>query len=197
MNWSVWRQVEEILIRFEVKPILAVIPDNQDEKLRICGPNKAFWDEVRGWQARGWTIGLHGYQHLYETRNAGLIGINKFSEFSGLTYAEQLSKLRKALEIFERERVVPDIWVAPAHSFDRTTLRALCDLGIRRVSDGFSLYPHLDSSGVRIVDRLFSCEQLDWGGHCSVRFAGARVCPRAYRLSLRCWCLLGPEEQCP
>jgi predicted deacetylase len=147
-NWSVWRRVEEILVRFEVKPILAVIPDNQDEKLKVGRYNHAFWDDVRGWQARGWTIGLHGYQHLYKTDNAGLIGINKFSEFSGLSYEEQRSKLRQALNIFERERVVPDIWVAPAHSFDSTTLRALRDFDIRRVSDGFSLYPHIDSSGV-------------------------------------------------
>jgi predicted deacetylase len=148
MNWSVWRQIERILVRFEVKPIVAVVPDNQDEKLRVSSVNKAFWDEVRGWQACGWTIGLHGYQHRYGTRNAGLIGINKNSEFSGLCHTEQRSKLRQALDIFERERVVADIWVAPAHSFDGTTLRALCDLGLRRVSDGFSLYPHLDSSGM-------------------------------------------------
>jgi len=164
MNWSVWRQVEEILIRFEIKPILAVIPDNQDEKLRVCDPNKAFWDEVRGWQARGWTIGLHGYQHLYRTRDAGLIGINKYSEFSGLGYAEQRSKLSQALQIFERERVVSDIWVAPAHSFDSITLQALCDLGIRRVSDGFSLYPHLDSFGmVWIPQQLWRFRKMPFG----------------------------------
>jgi predicted deacetylase len=164
MNWSVWRQVEEILARAEVKPMLAVIPDNQDEQLKVCYTNKSFWDEVRGWQTRGWTIGLHGYQHLYETSNAGLIGINKFSEFSGLCYTEQRSKLRQALDIFERERVVPDIWVAPAHSFDRTTLQALCDLGIRRVSDGFSLYPHLDSSGmVWIPQQLWRFRKMPFG----------------------------------
>ena len=164
MNWSAWRRVEEILARFEVKPILAVIPDNQDEKLRVCGSNKAFWDEVRGWQARGWTIGLHGYQHLYRTRNEGLVGINKYSEFSGLCYTEQRSKLRQALDIFKRERVVPDIWVAPAHSFDRTTLQVLCDLGIRRVSDGFSLYPHLDSCGmVWIPQQLWRFRKMPFG----------------------------------
>lgn len=164
MNWSVWRKVEEILDRFQVKPILAVVPDNQDEKLRVCASNEAFWNEVRGWQARAWTIGLHGYQHLYGTRNAGLIGINKFSEFSGLSYTEQQSKLRQALNIFERERIVADIWVAPAHSFDRTTLAALRDLGVRRVSDGFSLYPHLDSSGmVWIPQQLWRFRKMPFG----------------------------------
>lgn len=164
MNWSVWRQVEEILARAEVKPILAVIPDNQDAQLKVCDANSNFWDEVRGWQARGWTIGVHGYQHLYVTREAGLMGINAFSEFSGLAYAEQQSKLRRALDIFERERVVPDIWVAPAHSFDRTTLRALCGLGIRRVSDGFSLYPYVDPSGmVWIPQQLWRFRKMPFG----------------------------------
>lgn len=164
MNWSVWRQVEEILVQFEVKPILAVIPDNQDEKLRVSDTSERFWDEVRGWQARGWTIGLHGYQHLYTTRDGGLIGINKYSEFSGLPYAEQRLKLQKAVDVFERERVVPDIWVAPGHSFDRTTLQALCDLGVRRLSDGFSLYPHLDPSGMMwIPQQLWRFRKMRFG----------------------------------
>src|SRR5712664_3650155 len=164
MNWSVWRQVEEILVQFEVKPILAVIPDNQDEKLRVCELNNGFWDEVRGWQARGWTIGLHGFQHLYTTRDGGLIGINKYSEFSGLSYAEQESKIRQALDIFQRECVVPDLWVAPGHSFDRTTIRVLFELGIRRLSDGFSLYPHLDCDGMMWVpQQLWRLRKMPFG----------------------------------
>jgi predicted deacetylase len=164
MDWSVWKQVEEILVQFKVKPLLAVIPDNQNENLRVRGPNKAFWDEVRGWQARGWTIGLHGYQHLYTTRDAGLMGINKFSEFSGLSYAEQTLKLQRALDIFERERVIADLWVAPGHSFDGTTLQALSDLGVRRLSDGFSLYPHLDSRGMMwIPQQLWRFRKMPFG----------------------------------
>lgn len=148
MNWDVWRRVEETLLAVGVKPILAVIPDNQDETLKVFQPNGRFWDEVRGWQARGWTIGLHGFQHRYVTRDSGLLGIKASSEFSGLSLAEQHSKLRCALDIFERERVVPDVWVAPAHSFDRGTLQALSALGVRHLSDGFSLYPHRDSDGM-------------------------------------------------
>jgi predicted deacetylase len=148
MNWDVWRQVEAILLAFDVKPILAVVPDNQDEVLKVAEANPGFWDEVRAWQARGWTIGLHGYQHRYVTRDAGLMGIKASSEFSGLPREEQYSKLRSAIDIFEREHVVPDIWVAPAHSFDRTTLEVLSALRIRCLSDGFSLFPYLDSHGM-------------------------------------------------
>ena len=155
MNWAVWAQVEEILLEFEVRPILSVIPDNQDETLKVCEPNKGFWDEVRTWQARGWAIGLHGYQHLYATQDAGIVGINNRSEFSCLSLEEQLYKVERALEIFERERVTPDVWVAPGHSFDGTTVKVLRSAGIRYISDGLFLFPHVDPLGVLWVPQQF------------------------------------------
>src|SRR2546426_9681470 len=164
MNWGIWELVEDILLELRVKPILAIVPDNHDEKLRVSKPNLSFWDKVRAWQARGWTIGLHGYQHLYVTRDAGVLGVNRSSEFSGLSYAEQKSKLRQALDVFERERVVPDLWVAPGHSFDRTTTQALFELGIRRLSDGFSLYPYLDCGGMMWVpQQLWRFRRMPFG----------------------------------
>ena len=99
---------------------------------------------VRGWQARGWTIGLHGYQHRYVTRDDGLIGINERSEFAGLPAAEQADKLRRAVEIFRAESVRPDVWIAPGHSFDAATVQALRDLGVDAISDGFFLSAHRD-----------------------------------------------------
>jgi len=44
--------------------------------------------------------------------------------------------------------VVPDVWVAPAHSFDAITLEELAERGVRFVSDGYSLFPHLDERGL-------------------------------------------------
>jgi predicted deacetylase len=146
MNWAVWRKVEAFLAGLAVDPILAVVPDNQDESLKVEQRNERFWDEVRGWQARGWTIGLHGYQHRYVSRNGGLMGINEASEFSGLPYGEQEAKLRMASDIFKRENVRPDLWIAPSHSFDQCTLKSLRSIGIGCLSDGFSLYPYQDSN---------------------------------------------------
>src|SRR5437762_14036332 len=82
MNWPVWVEVERALLEFDVKPIMSVVPDNRDRELEVNEPNRDFWSEVRGWQQRGWTIGLHGYQHRYVTRDAGVVGIHKYSEFS-------------------------------------------------------------------------------------------------------------------
>ena len=148
MNWPVWRIVEKVLLDLNVKPILAVVPDNQDETLKVEEENKNFWNEVRNWQARGWTIGLHGYQHVYTTQNSGLLGINQFSEFSGLPYEEQRRKLERGLDVFRREQVTANLWVAPGHSFDEITLVALRSVGIRHISDGLFPFPCADSSGV-------------------------------------------------
>ena len=85
MNWTVWRQVEEALVEEGVEPILAVVPDNRDPNLTFDWPEPRFWDRVRQWQARGWTIGMHGYHHRYETEDAGIVGRNRYSEFAGLS----------------------------------------------------------------------------------------------------------------
>lgn len=148
MNWSIWHKLEEMLYAFKVKPILAVIPDNKDEKLMVAAANHRFWETVRQWQADGWTIGLHGYQHVHLTSDSGVLKMARWSEFSGLSRSAQHTRLQSALEICKHNAVVPGIWVAPAHSFDGETLSCLYDLGIRCLSDGFAVYPHQDASGM-------------------------------------------------
>jgi predicted deacetylase len=148
IDWKVWQKLEDIMIEEEIRPILSVIPDNQDPHFFESDPDPFFWDRVRGWQARGWTIGLHGYQHLYVTKQPGIVGLKTYSEFAGLPAEVQRVKLAGGLEIFTRERVRPDVWVAPAHSFDENTVKALVSLGIRTISDGLTLYPHRDSQNV-------------------------------------------------
>jgi predicted deacetylase len=148
MKWSVWNDVENILIKTCVKPILAVVPDNRDEELILDPPNANFWTRVRAWQERGWTIGLHGYQHRYVTKDAGMFGRIARSEFAGLPLDVQEAKLRNALQIFHHESVFPELWVAPAHSFDANTVAALSNVGMRTISDGYDLYPYEDVDGI-------------------------------------------------
>jgi hypothetical protein len=139
MNWRVWQRIEALIDRHGIKPIMAVVPDNRDPMLAVDAPASDFWPRVRRWQAAGWTIALHGHQHVYTTRDAGLVGINPYGEFAGLPRSQQAAKLKQALSIFAAEGVRADAWVAPAHSFDATTVELLLDVGIRVVSDGF--YP--------------------------------------------------------
>jgi predicted deacetylase len=146
-NWRVWRQVESIVARHGVKPLVAVVPDNQDPELVAAEADPTFWHRVRQWQSRGWAIGLHGYQHRYVTREAGLIGRNCYSEFAGLSETEQRRKITAGLAILSSHDVRADAWVAPAHSFDAITERVLAEQGIDCISDGYSLRPHLSAEG--------------------------------------------------
>lgn len=142
MNWAVWDVIEGVLERHGVRPIMAVVPDNQDEGLRLGPPADDFWERVRRWQSRGYTIALHGYQHHYVNQERGLMRLTAHSEFTNLPYEEQLEKLRKGLAIFAEHGVRADAWVAPSHSFDQNTLRALKALGLHTVSDGLWPWPH-------------------------------------------------------
>ncbi len=147
MNWAVWNEVEAILQRHQVHPLLAVVPDNQDLELQCAAPAPDFWERVRGWQTHGWSIALHGFQHRFVTKEAGLIGLNRFSEFAGLSASAQQERLTQALAIFQREKVVADAWSAPAHSFDQVTLQCLAAAGLRTISDGLFLLPQTDAAG--------------------------------------------------
>lgn len=164
MNWNIWEQVEEALVGAGIKPILAIVPDNQDPKLSAAQPNTTFWERVRVWQGRGWSIGLHGYQHLHLSSDGGILKLNSWGEFSGLPFEEQKSRLQRARDILEGEGVHPDLWIAPGHSFDANTLRALEEIGIQYLSDGFSLYPYQDSSGMMWVpQQLWHFRRMPFG----------------------------------
>jgi len=141
MNWKIWSEIEAVLVEQRLNPILAVVPDNRDPVLQVDPPAKDFWEHVRRWQARGWTIALHGYQHRYVTQQAGMIGLRKKSEFAGLPAADQAEKLRRGMEIFEREQIKPRVWVAPGNSFDAVTISLLPEFGLRIICDGYFRFP--------------------------------------------------------
>ncbi len=163
MNWDIWKQVEAVLTRYQVKPILAVVPDNRDHKLQVSPARLDFWEWVREKQEAGWTIGLHGYQHLYETRDAGLLGLNRRSEFAGLPLEAQREKVSNAVKILHQHGVRPQVFVAPAHSFDLTTLVALRESGIGTISDGFFLKPQRWLDMVWIPQQMWKLRRMPFG----------------------------------
>jgi len=148
MNWEAWDRVESILTSRGMRPLLAVVPDNRDPKLQVAPAREDFWERVRQWQERQWTIALHGYQHVYETRAAGLVGLNDRSEFAGVAAEEQARRLGEAVAIFRANGIAANTWIAPAHSFDKVTLAVLRDQGITRLSDGLFFHPGRDASGI-------------------------------------------------
>jgi hypothetical protein len=56
--------------------------------------------------------------------------------------------LCNAIRIFREHGVLPVVWVAPAHSFDSTTVNVLSKLGVRIISDGYAMHPYQDDDEV-------------------------------------------------
>jgi predicted deacetylase len=177
MNWDVWASVEALLSRFNVSPILAVVPDNRDAQLVVSDARQDFWLRVREWQSRGWTIGLHGWQHVYRSKHSGIIGINARSEFSGFPAEEQERWISSGLEIFQRQGVRADCWIAPGHSFDWETLRILRSQKITVVSDGYFFRPVTWRGSTWIPQQLWRFRAMP-GGLWTVCFHHNSFVPR-------------------
>jgi peptidoglycan/xylan/chitin deacetylase (PgdA/CDA1 family) len=163
MNWRVWSAIEPLLAKHGISPLIAVVPDNKDPKLNVHAPRPDFWAWVRERQAAGWTIALHGYQHIYETRDPGIMRINARSEFSGLAEAAQRDKLARGLGIFRENGVRADAWIAPGHSFDATTVKLLLELGVDTVSDGFFIRPVRYLGAYWIPQQLWHFRPMPFG----------------------------------
>jgi predicted deacetylase len=147
--------LKDIFTDQEVKPLIAVIPDNQDPRLKefpLCSFN--FWREVREVRDYGWEVALHGYRHEYVTDDPGILGISAKSEFAGLPFGVQLEKLKRGKEILNQHGIDTEIFVAPSHSFDDYTIEALKEVGITSISDGFALFPYWHKN-ILFVPQLF------------------------------------------
>jgi predicted deacetylase len=152
-----WHLMEELFDRFEIKPIVAVIPENRDPNLCWEAHDEDFWEKVRSWQRKGWTIAMHGYQHLMHQTNTQLVlPFYRHSEFGGLSYEQQAEKIRYSWQIFLSENVIPTVWIAPAHCFDWLTLKAIqAETSIRIVSDGIAREQFYDKDFYWIPQQLW------------------------------------------
>lgn len=141
MDWGRFNRMKATLDRFNVKPIIAVVPDNQDPELMKDPANPEFWPMMQSLHKQGWTIAMHGYEHRYVTCDAGIMNLHPRSEFAGLPYEVQLEKIRKGKKIFEQHHLPTHVFIAPAHSFDELTCKALKEEGFTTISDGVSAFP--------------------------------------------------------
>lgn len=142
MNTPIWEKIESILNRYHVRPIVAVVPCNEDPDLKRQEAIRDFWDRIRKYQKCGWMICLHGYDHVYTNHNSGIMGISANSEFAGIDYALQIDKITRGFDVFAQHGVRVDGFIAPSHSFDSTTLKVLKKCGINLISDGHLNYPY-------------------------------------------------------
>ncbi len=142
MDWERFEAFQALLDEYGVKPLIGVVPDNRDENLNRDRERGDFWELVKGLQEDGWTVALHGYQHVYTEKNGGIFPLNDFSEFAGVPYEKQLEMLEQGKRILESHGIGTDIFMAPAHSYDKNTLAALKQAGFGRITDGFGSRPY-------------------------------------------------------
>jgi hypothetical protein len=135
------RRLLTLIEEFGIRPILAVVPDNRDYDLHHSPPDPEFWDRMRALEAAGATIGLHGFQHLCMSKGRSLVPLHHHTEFAGVDEETQRQWIHAGLKILRGHGLNPRIWVAPRHGFDRITLRALSQEGIKVLSDGFAREP--------------------------------------------------------
>ena len=142
MNWDKFNQVRKIFEKYNICPLLGVVPENQDTKLSVQGKKEDFWEIIHALQKQGWTVAQHGTYHKYVTKNGGLLGLKKSSEFAGLSYEEQFNKLQIGKSVLETHGIYSDVFMAPGHTFDRNTVKALYNLGFRTITDGLYHKPY-------------------------------------------------------
>ena len=142
MNWAQWNKAKNLLDNIGAKALLGVIPDNHDSDLLIDEPRKDFWEYVKDLQNQGYTIAMHGYQHVFDIKASGIVTPKKHSEFAGHPYDVQYKKIKKGKEILLSHGIETDVFFAPAHSYDDNTLKALSANGFNYVSDGLSCKPY-------------------------------------------------------
>ncbi|HBA68333.1 MAG TPA: polysaccharide deacetylase [Lachnospiraceae bacterium] len=152
MDWKKFNDFKALLDEYGIRPLIGVVPDNQDPLLNRGNENYEqesrlvpadFWEYVRRLQKQGWIIAMHGYRHVYTQKKGGLFPLNHFSEFAGLPYSVQLAMLEKGKNILKSHGIETDIFMAPAHSYDKNTLKALKQTGFSKITDGFGTGPYI------------------------------------------------------
>lgn len=163
MNHQKWVRMEALLDKYAVKPMVGVIPHNEDEEQKIDQEDASFWEKVISWEKKGWTIALHGYNHCYIS-DGGLKGLNPLwsrSEFAGLSLDVQRQKIKDGMAVFREHGLNPRYFFAPSHTFDDNTLTALeLESDIRIVSDTVATKPYLYRNFVMIPQLGGHCEEI-------------------------------------
>jgi predicted deacetylase len=150
-----WERILSLIEEFEIKPILAVVPDNRDRELMRDEPDPGFWARMRAMEAAGATIALHGYQHLCRNIGKSLLPLHLHSEFCGISRDTQQQWIESGLQILRGQGLNPRVWVAPRHGFDSNTLAALRRAGIKMLSDGLARAPFKRGGLIWIPQQLW------------------------------------------
>lgn len=142
-NIDNWNLIEQILDKYGIKPLVGVIPHCEDPMMDAYPIDEKFWDTVKRWNKKGWTIALHGYDHKFLTNEGGINPVNNRSEFACVPLDIQIQKIRSGIQVFKNNGIIPKVFYAPAHTFDLNTIKALKkESDIRIISDTIASSPY-------------------------------------------------------
>ena len=138
-NWENFERLHDLFRRYSIAPVIGVVPQNKDSKLRVGESKEDYVAYLKKLQEEeGWLIAQHGYTHTYVNRNGGMLKVNRQSEFAGLSGEEQRKKLGDGQQILQKQGICAKMFMAPAHAYDKTTLKVLKELGFAWVTDGYT-----------------------------------------------------------
>ena len=143
MNWDNFSFFRDLFDKAGITPLLGIVPKNSDKNLQIEPEREDFYEIMKGLKQEGYVLAMHGYQHLYTTKKGGCFPLNHFSEFAGVPYEQQKRMLADGKRILSENGIETDIFMAPAHSYDNNTLKALKEVGFTKLTDGFGTTPYL------------------------------------------------------
>ncbi|MFL2889896.1 MAG: DUF2334 domain-containing protein [Pelagibacteraceae bacterium] len=156
MNWELMNKCEKLFDKYSIKPVLGVVPNNEDKELLMYPKNEKFWEQIRRWETKGWEIAMHGYNHVYDrvTNKKDYLGHGGKSEFYGHDFETQNLKIENGLNKFKEERIRVRSFYAPNHTYDMNTFKALKRNNINNIIDGYGLMP-FNKNGLNFIPQLF------------------------------------------
>ncbi len=166
MKWDMMKRVKNLFDKYNVKPIIGVIPKNEDQDLKkypICSFD--FWKEMKNLSNQGWKIAMHGYEHLYDKhcKKNDYMGYGGRSEFVGHSFETQLNKLSLGLDILKKNKLNVEVFFAPNHTFDNFTIQACKQLGFKSIIDGYGLVPYYENEILFIPQLFYKLYSLPFG----------------------------------
>lgn len=164
MHLKNWKKIEILLDKYKILPLVAVIPNNKDRSLFFSKKDPLFWQKIRKWKKKNWSIAIHGFNHQNNSKSAGILKINTKSEFSGIKYCLQKKKITKSFQIMKNKKIKTNYWVAPFHSFDENTIKIFAN-NFKNViiSDGFSFRANIYKKLTWIPQQLWKFYPMPFG----------------------------------
>ncbi len=162
-----WQRMEDILDAVGIRPMVGIIPHNEDPKQFVDKADNCFWNKALRWKEKGWAIALHGFNHCYIS-DQGMKGLNPLwarSEFVGVPLEIQCEKIRAGIAIMREYKLEPNYFFAPSHTFDKNTLIALQkESRIRMICDTISLKPYKQGEFLFIPQIAGHCVKISLPG---------------------------------